>query len=169
MRNRMTAWGVGPKIAFISLFYCPAVIFLHILMPGQFVVTRGHSVVFFFPGIGLILSGIYLWVSGARIIDKAFDSGVLLTRGVYAFVRHPMYSGFIVFIAPGIAICFRSWLLLTPSILAYVVFRILIREEDEYLEGRFGQAFLDYRSRVNAIIPFIRIQGDKRAAASTSG
>jgi protein-S-isoprenylcysteine O-methyltransferase Ste14 len=117
----------------------------------------------------LILSGIYLWVSGARIIDKAFDSGVLLTRGVYAFVRHPMYSGFIVFIAPGIAICFRSWLLLTPSILAYVVFRILIREEDEYLEGRFGQAFLDYRSRVNAIIPFIRIQGDKRAAASTSG
>jgi protein-S-isoprenylcysteine O-methyltransferase Ste14 len=164
----MTAWGVGPKIAFISLSYYAVVVFLHILLPGQFVTTRGYSIMFLIPGICLILFGIYLWASGARIIDKAFDRGVLLTRGVYAFVRHPMYSGFIVFIAPGIAICLRSWLLLTPPMLAYLVFRTLIKEEDAYLEGKFGQVFLDYRSRVNAIIPFIRIRRSKRAAANIS-
>ena len=156
MLSKMTAWGVGPKIAFISLSYYAVVIFLHILLPGQFTVTRGYSIVFLVVGISLILCGIFLWVSGARIIDKAFDNGTLLTNGVYAFVRHPMYSGFIVFIAPGVAICFRSWLLLTPSVLAYVVFRILIREEDAYLEGKFGQTFRDYKARANAIVPFIR-------------
>lgn len=165
MLSKMTAWGVGPRIALISLSYYALVILVHILLPGRFVVTSGHSIVFLIVGIGLILFGLFLWFSGARIIDKAFDDGVLLTTGVYALVRHPMYAGFILFIAPGIAVCIRSWLLLTPSIFAYIVFRMLIREEDAYLEGKFGRTFLDYKAGVNAIVPFIRFQRKSSAAA----
>jgi protein-S-isoprenylcysteine O-methyltransferase Ste14 len=132
MRNKMTAWGVGRKLAGFPLKYYALTVILHILMPSRFFITKTPHIVF--P-----------------------VKGELLTTGIYAFVRHPMYSGMVFFISPGIALCFRFWLLLTPSLLAYVLFRILIKEEDTYLEQKFGQAFLDHKSRVNAIIPFIRL------------
>jgi protein-S-isoprenylcysteine O-methyltransferase Ste14 len=38
----------------------------------------------------------------------------------------------------------------------YTVFKLLIHREDEYLERRFGQAYLDYRARVNEVVPLPR-------------
>jgi protein-S-isoprenylcysteine O-methyltransferase Ste14 len=39
----------------------------------------------------------------------------------------------------------------------YAVFKLLIHREDEYLDRRFGQAYLDYRARVNEVIPLPRL------------
>jgi protein-S-isoprenylcysteine O-methyltransferase Ste14 len=32
----------------------------------------------------------------------------------------------------------------------------MIRGEEEYLAGRFGQAWLEYRAKVGALVPFVR-------------
>jgi protein-S-isoprenylcysteine O-methyltransferase Ste14 len=51
-------------------------------------------------------------------------------------------------------------MLLTPWI-AYAIFRRLIHRVDEYLEQRFGQAYRDYRRRVNEVIAIPRFwQGE---------
>jgi hypothetical protein len=80
----------------------------------------------------------------------------LATTGIFGVVRNPIYSAWIVFLIPGLVSLSRSWLLLLTPLVAYLVFKFRIRREDEYLEKRFGQAYRDYRRRVNEIIPWPR-------------
>jgi len=153
-QNKMNAWGIGPKLAFLSLLYLVLASFFHFSRPDIFTLTQIPFTISTIVGTLLIVVGLTMWACGARIIDKAFTEGRLITTGVYALVRNPMYSGFIVFIAPGIALWFRSWILLTVPVIAYIIFKMLIKSEDTYLEKKFGQEFLEYKTRVNALIPF---------------
>jgi protein-S-isoprenylcysteine O-methyltransferase Ste14 len=154
----MTAWGVGPLLASISLAYLAFAVILHSKYPDIMLMTRDPHIVFPIAGTVLIACGVAMWALGFRIIDKAFHEGELLTRGVYSIVRHPMYSGLIIFLAPGVALLCRSWALLTVPVFAYVAFKVLIKREEDYLEKKFGQAYLDYTARVNAIVPFFRFR-----------
>jgi protein-S-isoprenylcysteine O-methyltransferase Ste14 len=38
---------------------------------------------------------------------------------------------------------------------AYVVFKATIRRENEYLEDRFGDAYRQYKSQVNELVPLL--------------
>jgi protein-S-isoprenylcysteine O-methyltransferase Ste14 len=109
-------------------------------------------------GAFLVVIGIVLWASGAVGILKAFREGKLVKGGIFAITRNPMYCGFIVFLVPGIALWLRSWPLLTVPIVAYVVFKRLVAKEEKYLEEKFGQEYLEYKSRVNSIIPLVRFR-----------
>jgi protein-S-isoprenylcysteine O-methyltransferase Ste14 len=93
-----------------------------------------------------------MWLVGAVTVMRAYNRDRLVTSGIFALVRHPIYAAWITLIFPGLALLTRSWpMLLTPWI-AYAIFRRLIHREDEYLEQRFGQAYRDYRRRVNEVI-----------------
>jgi protein-S-isoprenylcysteine O-methyltransferase Ste14 len=108
-------------------------------------------------GIILLILGVPMWLIGVRTIVRAFSRGELVTSGVYRLVRHPLYSAWIVFNFPGIALLCRSWPMLLTSLVAYIMFKLLINREDQFLEQKFGKAYLDYRSQVNEIIPIPRV------------
>ncbi|MGB6191964.1 MAG: isoprenylcysteine carboxylmethyltransferase family protein [Terracidiphilus sp.] len=80
----------------------------------------------------------------------------LVQSGAYAWIRHPIYASMLgMLLATGLA--YTWW----PSLIAGVVLfligiEIRVHAEDRLLEGRFGQQFIDYRSRVKAYIPFVR-------------
>jgi protein-S-isoprenylcysteine O-methyltransferase Ste14 len=156
MSNTMTAWGVGRSIALISLSYFTLVAILHFSHPKIFVFTQTPYIIFPIVGTIFISLGLIMYVLGARIITSAFHEGKLLTNGVYSIVRHPMYSGLIVFFAPGVALWFRSWLMLTVPVVSYIVFKLFIKKEENYLEEKFGQDYLNYKLKVNALIPIPR-------------
>jgi protein-S-isoprenylcysteine O-methyltransferase Ste14 len=61
-------------------------------------------------------------------------------------------------IFPGQALLARSWLMLLAPLIAYAIFKRLIGVEDEYLAKRFGQTYLDYRRRVNELVPIPRLR-----------
>ena len=91
-----------------------------------------------------------------QAIDGAYGEDDLATTGIFGLVRHPIYSAWIVFLIPGLAVLSRSWLLLPTPLAAYLVFKLRIWKEDAYLEDRFGQQYLDYRRHVNEIVPWPR-------------
>lgn len=157
MAQRMTPWGVGPVLALTSLAYFAVAMALHLSNPDLLRMSRDPHIAYTIAGSILVVTGFVIWALGARVIHKAFREGRLLTTGVYGLVRNPMYSAFIVFVSPGVALWFRSWILLTMPVVAYVIFRLLIRKEEVYLQEKFGQAYLDYKRRVNALIPFARL------------
>ena len=163
--GRMTAFGVGPRIVLFSLPYLALMVVLHVRWPGIFLMTANFHVAFVVVGGVLIAFGIGLWASGAKVIDRAFKEGRLLTTGVYGLVRHPMYSGILLFVIPGVALALRSWPLITIPLVMYLVFRILIKEEDAYLTEVFGLEYVDYRNRVNAVVPIPRFFGSRKRAA----
>ena len=73
-----------------------------------------------------------------------------------------IYSAWTVFILPGIALLSRSWPVLLTPLVAYTVFKLSIRREDEYLQQRFGDAYPEYRARVNELIPVPNVLASAR-------
>ena len=80
----------------------------------------------------------------------------LVTTGIRARVRHPVYLGHLCemlawSVGTGLAVC---WALTAFAILTGAV---MIRMEDNELENRFSEEYRRYQSRVPAVFPRIRI------------
>lgn len=80
----------------------------------------------------------------------------LITTGIRAHVRHPVYLGHLCemlawSIGTGLIVC---WAL---TAFATVTGAVMIRMEDAELEKRFGEEFTAYQRKVPAILPMIRI------------
>lgn len=69
-------------------------------------------------------------------------------RGPYQVTRNPMYLQMIL-VCLGVAIATNNWwiVLLTP-LAAWALQTLAIKPEEEYLEQKFGQEYLVYKSRV---------------------
>jgi protein-S-isoprenylcysteine O-methyltransferase Ste14 len=149
-------WGVGPSILLSAGGYAAVAGMATLMWPGSFLVRAIPYPVFLCAGAILSVLGVCMLVFAGRAIVRAYGRDELATTGIFGMVRHPIYSAWIVFIIPGLVLFSRSWLLLFTPLVAYLVFKMRIRREDEYLEKQFGQAYLDYRRRVNEIIPIRR-------------
>jgi protein-S-isoprenylcysteine O-methyltransferase Ste14 len=78
----------------------------------------------------------------------------LVTTGIRAHVRHPVYLGHLCemlawSLGTGLAVC---W---TLTACAIITGAVMIKTEDKELENRFGEEFRQYRSTVPAVLPFI--------------
>ena len=153
----MTHFGVGPKIFLPGIAYDLIAGLATHFWPDVFLIRSVSNSILAGAGIMLLILGVPMWAIGVWTIVRAFGRGELVTSGVYALVRHPIYSAWIVFIFPAVALLCRSWLMLPASLVSYVIFKLLIKREEKYLEEKFGQAYVDYRGRVNEIIPCLRL------------
>ncbi len=72
----------------------------------------------------------------------------LVTSGILAWTRNPMYLGMAIFYV-GLAVSLNSLiaLILLPVVLAIVQKQVIAREE-AYLERAFGDEYLTYKNRV---------------------
>ena len=76
----------------------------------------------------------------------------LVTTGPFALCRNPMYLGHLIFLA-GLALTLHSWLAAILLIGTAIRFQLRVRRDERRLAERFGDAYLDYRSRVKRWIP----------------
>lgn len=76
------------------------------------------------------------------------ESSALLTGGVFAASRHPMYLGMTAILL-GEAILFGALTPLLPAVLFPILMEIrFIRAEESMMEERFGEEWRAYRRRV---------------------
>ena len=106
-------------------------------------------------GIAMILAGVLLAATGRRTlvrigtnVSPLQPTTALATDGVFSWTRNPLYSGgtLVMF---GLAVAFTlDWLLLLilPSMLT-LHFGV-VRREEEYLEGKFGNQYRRYKATV---------------------
>jgi protein-S-isoprenylcysteine O-methyltransferase Ste14 len=151
----MSRWGVGPKTFVPSFAYTLAAWGATSAWPGVFRLRWLPDIVVT-AGVVLTAAGVVMWLVGAVTVMRAYNRDQLVTSGVFALVRHPIYAAWITLIFPGLALLIRSWPMLITPWIAYAIFRRLIHREDEYLEQRFGQAYRDYRRHVNEVIAIPR-------------
>lgn len=154
----MTRLGIGIKLLAAMAVTMLLTGMLTYLLPEVFAIHFISSSTLRIAGMILLFGGLPIKIASARVPARAFKNGELVTTGVFSFVRHPMYAAWILLFAPGIALLFRSWLMLATALVGYFSFKYLIKEEDEYLTGKFGQAYLDYRSRVDGLFPIKRLR-----------
>jgi protein-S-isoprenylcysteine O-methyltransferase Ste14 len=153
MSDRIPVWGIGFKLTFLTLGYSFIVILLHYFTAPLFYIEFLPYALFKFLGVFLILLGMPLFITSGFSVHKAYAEDVLRTKGVYSICRHPLYSSFLVLIVPGICLLFKSWLLLSVPFGMYMFFRILIREEEDYLSERFADEYEKYRKATSFVFP----------------
>ena len=151
----MSRWGIGPKTFVPSFAYTLAAWAATSAWPRTFRLNWLPDIVVS-AGVVLTAVGVVMWLVGAVTVMRAYNRDQLVTSGVFALVRHPIYAAWITLIFPGLALLDRSWPMLITPCIAYAIFRHLIHREDEYLEQRFPQAYRDYRRRVNEVIAIPR-------------
>jgi protein-S-isoprenylcysteine O-methyltransferase Ste14 len=107
-------------------------------------------------GLALMVAGLAL-VIAANLSFRAAGthpepwkpSTAMVTTGVFAWLRNPMYVGGTVTLI-GLAILVASdWMVVTTVIMALVIHFGVVKREERYLEARFGDAYRAYCARVS--------------------
>ena len=156
MEKRLSFFGIGPRTFLPTVAYGAAAVAATYTWPDACLLRWPPYAVFATAGAILLALGVPMWLTAAITVRRAYNRDELATSGVFGLVRHPIYSAMIVLNLPGLALLTRSWPLFLTPLVAYAVFKLLIHREDEYLERRFGQAYLDYRARVDEVVPLPR-------------
>jgi protein-S-isoprenylcysteine O-methyltransferase Ste14 len=110
-------------------------------------------------GVLLIAAGVVIGVLAARELSSALtptpvprEGERLRTSGVYAWVRHPIYTA-VLLAALGYTVALGGrWQLLTTALLA-VFFVAKSRWEDSLLAAEHGADWEEYKRRTSALIP----------------
>ncbi|MBN1694523.1 isoprenylcysteine carboxylmethyltransferase family protein [candidate division WOR-3 bacterium] len=155
MSDRISVWGIGFKFTALSLGYSFAIIFINYFTYPLFYIKFLEYRIFLISGIVLIVLGLPLFIISGFSVHRAYAEDVLRTRGVYSICRHPLYASFIFFIVPGICLLFKSWIAFSVPFVMYVFFRILIKEEEDYLSKRFSSEYEKYKRKVLLAFPRI--------------
>ena len=111
-------------------------------------------------GALLLTSGFMLAVAGTINLGRKLTpficpkgGAVLLERGAYSIVRHPIYTGLLL-MAFGWGLCVHGWLTLGYGMMLFVIFDLKSRREEVFLRQTFP-GYPAYARRVKRLIPFI--------------
>ena len=114
---------------------------------------KGAGVILVFAGAFLIVQAARALGSGLTPFPKPADEGQLVEHGPFAVVRHPVYTGGILF-ATGISLALSPWALVATAVLA-VVWALKARVEERFLAERYP-AYADYRARTRyRLVPYV--------------
>ena len=106
-------------------------------------------------GIAPILAGLVLAARGSRLFARAgtnivpfTPSSALVTEGVFAISRNPMYAGMVLALT-GVALLLNGWLpWLTLLPFVAIIRFYFVANEERLMEATFGDDYLAYKSRV---------------------
>jgi protein-S-isoprenylcysteine O-methyltransferase Ste14 len=87
--------------------------------------------------------------AGTTINPVAIDNASsLVTTGIYAFTRNPMYVGLTTLLVAFAVLLSNAWLLLGPLFFVLYTTRFQIIPEERVMQAKFGSAYDAYKARV---------------------
>ena len=106
-------------------------------------------------GAAIVATGIALDVAAMLAMRRARTNILphrgadrLVTDGVFALTRNPIYVGNTLLLAGVGAALSSAWMVAGALLAALLVDRLAIRREERHLSARFGQEYADYVARV---------------------
>jgi protein-S-isoprenylcysteine O-methyltransferase Ste14 len=117
-----------------------------------------HSAASAWLGVGLCAVGVLILVFSLVSFGNSFRVGIdvdkpgrLVTTGIFAVSRNPIYVGFFLFLV-GQFLVFPNWIPLCFLLVGALLFHRQVRREEDFMRQRYGQEFLDYCSRVRRYV-----------------
>lgn len=107
-------------------------------------------------GILVILLGLFIWGYAFFFdkIDEAIKNNRLYTEGIYAWVRNPLYVGWM-FVCIGTSLFAGNlWLLVLPFVFWGLMAFMMKRTEEKWLHNLYGSEYDAYCKRVNRTWPW---------------
>src|SRR6478736_3243495 len=146
-------------IIFYALLFVPGV-------PQLFTEERFGKKYYWYPVIiGLIITITGQAIRGATIglayiirggKNKKVYAEDLVTTGIFAHCRNPLYVGNILMLA-GVGVLSNSLLYVVIMIPFFLfVYQAIVLAEENFLRNKFGEQFINYCARVNRWVPNLR-------------
>ena len=98
-------------------------------------------------GLGLFLLSIVSFGRSFRVGIDATDPDQLVTTGIFAFSRNPIYVAFGIILGAEFLI-FPNWIVLIYAVAGVALCHRQVLLEEAYLRRHYGSAYDDYRRRV---------------------
>ena len=107
------------------------------------------SIVILSIGILVIINPIVKFIKSKTTVNPVEFKNVenLVTSGIYKYSRNPMYLGMIMIIISSTIYYLNFYSLLTPFIFYFWINRFQIKREEAFLEEKFGQEYLFYKTK----------------------
>lgn len=78
----------------------------------------------------------------------------LIKSGPYKLVRHPIYSGLLLFFS-GHALIVGDYRAILAVVIVFISFWLKLRKEEQVLTQAFGERYHLYRQKTKALIPYL--------------
>ena len=148
--------GVGPMYVITIILMTVISIILSTTRMIPIITFTNIRWIFVLSGILCFIIGITLWLKAVIIdrLDAHIIKNELVTTGVYAYVRNPVYSAFM-FVCTGVLLIYGNLVLLVLPIIYWEFMTVLMKlTEEKWLEDLYGKEYIQYRQRVNRCIPW---------------
>ena len=134
----------SPELAWLVSFFMPHV------TETSLVIINIHNAV----GAVLAVLGFLAFCVGACQVyyHKLAGKGAV-TGGVYNFIRHPQYASFII-CSFGLLLLWPRYIVLIMFVTMLFAYYLLARAEEKECEAKFGQSYIDYKSKTGMFLPF---------------
>jgi protein-S-isoprenylcysteine O-methyltransferase Ste14 len=83
-----------------------------------------------------------------------FKPNQLIRKGLYRYIRHPIYAGFLMMVL-GTALFAGTVSALIGFLIVLLTLFLMIVQEEKYLIKQFPKEYLNYKKQVKALVPFI--------------
>lgn len=111
-------------------------------------------------GLGIIANLLFVYVhihlgKNFSATLKIYSNQKLVETGPYQFVRHPMYTAFLI-LHIAIFLITANWFYGIIWILGLIIVLIpRVRQEEKILEREFGEHYIEYKERTGIFLPNI--------------
>jgi len=103
----------------------------------------------------MIVTGALLVIFGWRKIHFVQDE--LVTTGLYAYVRHPQYLGFLT-LTLGMIVQWTTLPTLLMWLLLVTLYLRLAKQEEKEMEAKLGEKYRKYKSKVSMLLPIPKLK-----------
>lgn len=114
-----------------------------------------RSIMYVF-GIALLIVALYIWISAVVVskINQQNKKNNLVTSGIYAWVRNPVYAAFMIACTAALTLANNLWLLVLVP-MYWLAMTILMKcTEEKWLIQRYGEEYKNYCEKTNRCIPW---------------
>ena len=154
--QKLPLFGVGPYIIYgiAVLNVIGIIVFGYVFKIGT--LEGPWTLIFRIIGGVFIVIGVAIWYIGAlrSNMDESITENKLQTKGIYSWVRNPMYSGWWIALSGIILMWHNAWMLILPLLDWVIITIALINTEEKWLLDLYGQEYAEYKKRVNRCIPW---------------
>ena len=155
--KRLSVTGIGP--IYVSIILITTFILVILEINGK--LPRYEISIHILPiaiGIIVMVIGAVLWISAviSSKIIKNIKSNVLVTTGVFKYVRNPIYSSFMLVCTGVLCILNNMILLIAPVFYWGLMTALLVCTEEKWLRDLYKDEYVEYCKKVNRCIPMVR-------------
>ena len=104
-------------------------------------------------GAGVAIAGKMALGKNLTPFPKPIERAQLVQNGIYALIRHPLYTS-VILVSIGWALIWQSWPALLPAVALIPFFHAKARHEERWLREKFPE-YAHYEQRVRRFIPWL--------------